>query len=228
MVRHGSLDRTRADLADSGVAFRYLAADGGSVGGDWFDVIPLPGGRAGLVVGDVSGHGRRSAALMRRVRRLVRHLVRSGGGPAEVLERINTHLLRRGGEELVSAIVAIWDPASRSLTWANAGHPPVLRCRRDETGFLAGATGPMLGVTPEPDFAEQVKILRPGTTLVLYTDGLVEHRQAALADSMVDLAVLGDRLASRGPDELCAGLLDWRLVRGSAGDDICVVAVHLD
>ncbi|GAA2776139.1 SpoIIE family protein phosphatase [Kitasatospora aburaviensis] len=182
------------------VAYRYVPGSSGTeVGGDWFDVIPLPGDRTALVVGDVMGHGLRAAATMGRLRTAVRVLAALDLPPDVLLRHVHELAddLAQGPDEalLATCVYAVFDPATARLTVAKAGHiPPVLVVPADETeeptrtgGPLPGGTGRILdlpsgaplGVGGVPFEAVELKIPE-GSLLALCTDGLVESRDKDL------------------------------------------------
>ncbi|ACY96428.1 SpoIIE family protein phosphatase [Thermomonospora curvata] len=164
------------------------------VGGDWYDVIPLSAGRVGLVIGDVEGRGARSAAVMGQLRAALRAFAQDDKPPAEILRKLDewTRAMSksrrpRPGEEqprptLVSCTYFVYDAWSRVLSFANAGHDPPLLIQDGKVGELEfDSKGAMLGVRGsgvggEILFNEESCELKPGSTLVLYTDGLIDRR----------------------------------------------------
>ncbi|SEG92313.1 PAS domain S-box-containing protein [Thermomonospora echinospora] len=164
------------------------------VGGDWYDVIPLSAGRVGLVIGDVEGRGARAAAVMGQLRAALRAFAQDDKPPAEILRELDewTRTMGaahrpRGGEELarptlVSCTYFVYDAWSRVLSFANAGHDPPLLISDGQVGELEfDSKGAMLGVRGsgvggEILFNEESRELKPGATLVLYTDGLIDRR----------------------------------------------------
>ncbi|WP_406155161.1 SpoIIE family protein phosphatase [Streptomyces sp. NBC_00882] len=185
------------------VAHRYLPSGSlAGIGGDWFDVIPLSGSRVALVVGDVVGHGIPSSATMGRLCTAVRTLADVDLPPDELLTHLDdlvTHLAAddrpdEGGEvaELgATCLYAVYDPVSRRLTAASAGHPPPAVVLPDGTARLVPlSTGPPLGVGGLPFEATEIE-LPEGAVVALYTDGLTEDR---------------DRDVDHATDELCRAL----------------------
>nr|WSZ20055.1 SpoIIE family protein phosphatase [Streptomyces canus] len=185
------------------VAHRYLPSGSlAGIGGDWFDVIPLSGSRVALVVGDVVGHGIPSSATMGRLCTAVRTLADVDLPPDELLTHLDdlvTHLASddrpdEGGEvaELgATCLYAVYDPVSRRLTAASAGHPPPAVVLPDGTARLVPlSTGPPLGVGGLPFEATEIE-LPEGAVVALYTDGLTEDR---------------DRDVDHATDELCRAL----------------------
>ena len=208
------------------MAASYLPASDAVVGGDWYDVFPLEEGTC-IVVGDVAGHGLRSVAVMAELRNAVRAFATADSSPASILTRLNRMLCRLEPEETATAIAATWDPQHRALLWATAGHPPLLRCRTGEFAYLTSPTNPLLGALPDVEYGQASKLLRPGTTLVMYTDGLVESRGTPIDQAMDQLLVFATGLHELSPKEVCDDILNWRLQRAEREDDICVLAVRL-
>lgn len=156
-----------------------LAAEGRpceDTSGDYYDAIPLPDGRLGLVVGDVSGHGLGQALIMAATRAQVHALLRLQPSLVDAMRALNAFLQRDlPPGSFMSLFLGVLDPAARTLTYVSAGHNPPLLARADGTLHELGKTGPALGVVDEPGYrlAEPVA-LRSGDVLLLYTDGLYE------------------------------------------------------
>jgi PAS domain S-box-containing protein len=165
------------------------------VGGDWYDIIPLSAGRVGIVIGDVEGRGARAAAVMGQLRAALRAFAQDDKPPAEILRRLDdwTRSLvppHPAGQTLdapdpptVSCTYLVYDAWSRILSFANAGHDAPLLIRGHEVGQLEiKHKGVLLGVRGRgmpalPTYREESRYLPPGSTLVFYTDGLVDRRQ---------------------------------------------------
>lgn len=208
------------------VAATYVPARGVAMGGDWYDVFPVPDGTV-LVIGDVAGHGLRGAAVMAQVRNTIRAFASEDASPARIVTRTNRSLLAMEPEATASATVAHWDPATRTLTWANAGHPPLLRCRTSEFGYLPPPPGHLvLGAVPGHEYTSDHKYLRPGTTLVAFTDGLIEDRSRSVDDGLRDLMTFVQTLHDLSPRAVCDAIIRWRSETGSQEDDVCVLAVR--
>jgi PAS domain S-box-containing protein len=177
------------------IAHRYLpASDLTGVGGDWYDVISLGGGRVALVVGDVMGHGVRAAAVMGQLRTATRTLASLDLQPAEVLRHLDELMDHLGGSlaavHFATCIVAVYDPAERICRIARAGHVPPLAVWPDGTTELLDIPpGVPLGVGGHPFESRDIK-LPDGSLLVLCTDGLVESRAPGrdIDDGLHDLA----------------------------------------
>jgi sigma-B regulation protein RsbU (phosphoserine phosphatase) len=159
-----------------------LAADyqtSSRAGGDYYDFFPLPEGKWGLLIADVSGHGTPAAVLMAVTHSLAHTYPGPPLPPGRMLEHVNHHLTARytaQSDTFVTAFYGVYDPADRSLTYASAGHnPPRLkRCVDGTLALLDGATGLPLGISPVEKYSETTYRLVPGDELVLYTDGITE------------------------------------------------------
>ncbi|MGW7435265.1 SpoIIE family protein phosphatase [Streptomyces sp. NPDC054849] len=200
---------------------RYLPASDHDVGGDWFDAIPLPGGRTGLVIGDVMGHGIHAAAVMGQLRTAVRTLARHDVPPAQLLRSLDAVVTDLGEDEMATCVYAVHDASSGACVIARAGHPPPAVVTTGGTvTFLDGPPGTPLGAGGR-DFRTEELLLPAGSLLVLYTDGLIEARDRDLDQGMDELAQ-----ALRGPeqplDELCDGILR-RLLPCAQQDDVAVL-----
>lgn len=209
------------------VAADYVPARGAPMGGDWYDVFSVEDSTF-LVVGDVAGHGVKEAAVMAQLRNAIRAFAVEGNTPARVLARINRTLCVLEPDATASAVVALWDPSSGYLTRANAGHPPVLRCRRGEFEFLPQPSQhALLGALPAATYRNVPKFMRPGTTLLFFTDGLVERRDVGLEQSMDDLLAFVKSLDDLAPKSVCEAVVRWRSEATAVEDDVCVMAVRI-
>jgi serine phosphatase RsbU (regulator of sigma subunit) len=164
---------------------------------------------------------------MAQVRNAARAYAIEDPSPARVLTRVNHMLCELGSGTTASAVVAVWDPATRTLVRASAGHPPVLRCRRGEFAYLDPPTDVILGVVDEYMYGERVKVLRPGTTIVMYTDGVVEVPPAPIDAGMAQLLSTVEALTDLSPRAVCDRVVEWRKSRGRRGDDLCILAARL-
>src|SRR5919109_1174976 len=174
------------------VAARYQpAAAEAEVGGDWYDVIPIPGGRVGLVMGDVAGKGLGAASMVGRLRSALRAYALEGHDPATAVEQLNRLVWTELDEsQMATLIYVILDPSEGTVRWVNAGHmPPLLVVGERMPHFLEGGRSVPLGVLPFPNFEENAVEVHPGATVVLYTDGLVERAGSHLDDGLAELAV---------------------------------------
>jgi hypothetical protein len=158
------------------LAGRCVPAAGHAMGGDWYDVIPLPGGRTGLVVGDVMGHGPEAAALMAQLRSAARALADVDLAPADLLQRLDRLATTLQRITLATCVYVVIDPAGQCCTLAGAGHlPPVLALPDGTTRVPDLPVSQSLGLGIAVYGQARIK-LPPGAVLALYTDGLVETR----------------------------------------------------
>ena len=228
------------ELEDLAVVVRYLpAAEAARVGGDWYDAFQQRDGGLVVVIGDVVGHDTAAAAAMGQLRGLLRGIAHhSGAGPAEVLRGLDEAMVDMHTDTLATAAVArlevgrhpVGDGGARAVRvcWANAGHPPPLLLAPDgDVVVLGEAIGDlMLGVDSTTERAEHLLDLLPGTTLLLYTDGLIERRGGTIDEGLERLAGNLRDLAGRSLEDLCDALLD-RMVQGTPMDDVALVAVRI-
>jgi PAS domain-containing protein len=219
------------------IVVRYLpAAEAARVGGDWYDAFLQPNGSTMLVIGDVVGHDTAAAAAMGQVRSLLRGIAAySGAGPCEVLRGLDSAMAVLQIETLATAAVARFeqtdDERRRGVTrmvWANAGHLPPLALHPDgSVAVLADWKADLLlGVDPAAQRAESVVSLDRGATVLLYTDGLIERRDADLDTGLERLRTHLAELAGLPLQQLCDELIT-RLVDGKPEDDVALVAVRL-
>ena len=219
------------DAAPYRLAARYRPArQGDSVGGDWYDAVSVPGDGLVLVIGDVTGHDMAAAGRMGQLRSMLRaFLVDRREPPSAALSRLDAARETLSQEVLLTALVAMvgTDGAGgHEVTWSNAGHlPPVLLHAGGRVEELAG-DGLMLGVHPGLPRADQTHPLPAGSTLLLFTDGLVETRTASVTEGVQRLR---DALGGLGAAPL-EEILDTVLVRLPAvdhEDDIAVLALRV-
>ncbi|MFE4666064.1 SpoIIE family protein phosphatase [Streptomyces sp. NPDC056716] len=196
-----------------------------AVGGDWYDVITLGGGRTALVIGDVMGRGVRAAAIMGQLRTAVRAYARLDLPPHEVLQLLDGLATEIDANQIATCVYAIHDPNEGRLVYASAGHLPILV--RDESGAVLRTdepTGPPLG-TGGWMYASGTIPLGPGSTAVLYTDGLVERRDADLDEGIASLerALAG---ATGTPQVICDRLVRSAGVTADHDDDVAVLVLQ--
>jgi PAS domain-containing protein len=211
--------------AGLGIAARYRPAGPASlVSGDWYDTVLLPGGDVLLVVGDIAGHGIEAVTGMVELRNCLRGLAITGAGPASLMSWLNQVACYLTDGTIGTAICGLYEPASRTLRWARAGHLPPLLVRAGAAAELPVPSGLMLGADPAASYAEETVVLRPGDVLLLFTDGLVERRDETIDDALAWLR----RAASR-PVQRIAEFADCLLsqARSDTGDDACLVAVEV-
>jgi PAS domain S-box-containing protein len=221
------------------VAVRYRSADDvAQVGGDWYDSFLQPDGATTLVIGDVSGHDEAAAAKMGQIRGLLRALAYDaadrphGDSPATVLTRFEHVAQGLAVDEMSTAILARLEPPDpavpgRTMRWSNAGNPPpVILAPDGSCHVLENKSDLLLGVDPVTDRADHTTLLEPGSTLLLYTDGLIERRGSAIDVGLEDLCTALSDLSGAGLDDLCDAVLE-RLAVHTGEDDIALVAVRV-
>jgi len=146
-----------------------------AVGGDWYDFIPFPDGRWGIVLADVSGKGTAAALLMSATRAMLRSLAESLCTPAEVLTKLNSLLVEDfPAGKFVTLVYAVLDPAARNITFANAGHLLPLLVQDNQVRFLDTERGLPLGLSCRGDYSQSTVALSAGSRLVFYSDGISE------------------------------------------------------
>ncbi len=228
MLQRSLLPASLPKLPGLGVAARYRpAAAEAEVGGDWYDVIPIPGGGAGLVMGDVAGKGLAAASMVGRLRNALRAYALEGHEPAKVVDQLNRLVWAESEDsQMATLLYLVVDPTQSVARWVNAGHPPPLMLGGNGgTQFLEGGASVPLGVLPFPSYEEHSTELRPGGTVLLYTDGLVERPGEHIGDGMAELASLvGD--APADPERLCDHLLARLVPAGGTPDDVALLALH--
>lgn len=217
------------------VAACYRPAGSGLAGGDWYDVIPLPGdgARAGpaggnevlLVIGDVAGHGVPAASAMSQLRTALRAIALHRAAPAEVVADLQRYLSTSLPGAFATLLVVALDPVTGCCHVASAGHPPPLVLEGGRARVEWMPVGPPLGAGTNKPYEEVELELAPGATLVLYTDGLVERRGEPLDDGLARLAGFVEQPAADG----------WALVEqvsgsmcadGEPGDDVALLVVR--
>jgi len=187
------------------LAARYLPGHESGVGGDWYDVFRLPSGHLGVVVGDVSGHGLRSAVVMGRLRSALRSYALIEDDPAAVLTYLDRKIRHFEAGNLATVLYATVTPSRDKMVVSAAGHlPPV-------------------GVGNEQERRSISVRLVPGSTILFYTDGLVERRGEVIDEGLRRLA---DHMVVGRAEATCASVMAAMDV-GRAEDDIAVLAMHV-
>ncbi|MEV6165483.1 SpoIIE family protein phosphatase [Streptomyces sp. NPDC052052] len=196
-----------------------------AVGGDWYDVITLGAGRTALVIGDVMGRGVRAAAVMGQLRTAVRAYARLDLPPHEVLQLLDGLAAEIDASQIATCAYAVHDPNEGQLVYASAGHLPILVCDEDGTVHRAeDPTGPPLGTGGWIHTSGTIA-LPPGSTAVLYTDGLVERRSEDIDEGVAALerALSG---AKGSPQVVCDRLIRSLGVTAEHDDDVAVLVVQ--
>ncbi|MFF7162032.1 PP2C family protein-serine/threonine phosphatase [Streptomyces sp. NPDC008086] len=215
------------------LAARYLPATRGlNIGGDWYDAFRQPDGSLITVVGDVTGHGLHAAVMMSQLRTALRAYAVDGSSPGELLTRLHVFLHRLRLDLYATAVIARFHPDDPTLTWAAAGHPPpVLRTPDGQVHTLDAKPGAMLGIPLKQEIRDHTVPLPPGSTLALYTDGLVERRAQGIDPGIQRLA---EELGGFRPTELAEELessadrlLHPLLHDSEHDDDVCLLLCHV-
>ncbi|MYS64840.1 SpoIIE family protein phosphatase [Streptomyces sp. SID5473] len=196
-----------------------------AVGGDWYDVITLGGGRTALVIGDVMGRGVRAAAVMGQLRTAVRAYARLDLPPHEVLQLLDGLASEIDASQIATCVYAVHDPNEERLVYASAGHLPILVRHEDGTVHrAANPTGPPLG-TGGWFYTSGTIGLPPGSGAVLYTDGLVERRDEDIDEGVAALerALSG---ATGTPQIVCDRLIRAMGITADHDDDVAVLFVQ--
>src|SRR5579862_2176536 len=176
------------DLPGLRAVVRYLPASQDSrVGGDWYITAEMPGGHVLLAIGDVGGHGLAAAAGMARLRGALAGLAITGAPPERLVGWLNDLVHHVGPEHTASVIAGYFDPPTRVLTWAQAGHPPPILVRGAWARLLTPPAGILLGAGRSAYQTAELALV-PGDLLLLYTDGLVERRDRAIDEGLAALA----------------------------------------
>ncbi|MFF8637059.1 SpoIIE family protein phosphatase [Streptomyces pilosus] len=212
-------------VPDLDVAVRYRPAEAEQlVGGDWYDAVVLPSRLVLLCVGDVAGHGIEAATSMVVLRNALRGLAVTGAGPGQLLSWLNIVAHHLTGAVTATAVCALYDPDSRTLRWARAGHLPPVLVRGSDAAPLPLVRGLLLGAVPEASYEEAEVQLAPEDNLLMYTDGLIERRDRTVEESLTHLL----STAADAP-----GTLDQRLdrlltySRSDTDDDTCIVGIRV-
>jgi PAS domain S-box-containing protein len=197
---------------------------GVDVGGDWYDVLELDGGRIGVAIGDVAGRGIDAASLMSQLRNALRAYAFELHPPAAALSQLNSLAWRREGVVMATLIYLVIDPHSGRIWLSSAGHPPPLQANPDGTTvYLEEGRSLPLGAARQTQYEEAEYLLAPGSTLLLYTDGLIEDRSRPIDDGMEQVAAIVGAHIDDDLDALCERLLET--VSG-AEDDVALLALR--
>jgi len=218
-------DEPPVEAAGVEVAVRYRPAEQGRlVAGDWYDALLLPDKQLLIVVGDITGHGIDAVTGMVAARNALRGLAATGAGPAELLRHLNyasCHLT----EGIAGTVVCgRYDPETRVLRWARAGHLPPVLVRDGAAEMLPLPGGVLLGLDPDAEYEEATLAMRGGDTLLLFTDGLIERRADSISDALREFtaaAVPAGDDASAHADRILDNAIS------DTGDDACLVAVRI-
>ncbi|MFD3722881.1 SpoIIE family protein phosphatase [Streptomyces sp. NPDC058674] len=207
------------------IAVRYRPAESESlVGGDWYDSVVLPDKKILISVGDVAGHGIQAATGMVVLRNALRGLAVTGAGPAQLLSWLNTVTHHLTSYLTATAVCGIYDPATRTLRWARAGHLPPVLIRGAQARAFSLAPGMLLGALPDLTYVEEEVQLEREDVLLMYTDGLVERRDASVTDSLTQLLAVASRPAD-SLDKRLDNLLTYSA--SDTDDDTCLIGIQV-
>jgi serine phosphatase RsbU (regulator of sigma subunit) len=231
--RHVALELQRAILPLHDEAFdlpglrtmvRYLpASPAGRVGGDWYITAEMPGGHVLIAIGDVAGHGLAAAAGMARLRGALAGLAITGSPPERLVGWLNDLVRHVAPEHTASVIAGYFDPPSRTLTWAQAGHPPPVLVRDSWARPLDPPAGILLGAGNE-EYTATTLALASGDLLLLYSDGLIERRDRSVEVGVATLASAVRGIAD--PEHAIEAALQ-AFGATDLEDDTCLVALHV-
>jgi PAS domain S-box-containing protein len=216
-------------------AARYLPGGAGTeVGGDWYDAVALPTGKLLLVVGDVAGRGIGAASTMGQLRSAVRSYALLESDPAALLDRLNRFQFSMAWDDMATVLLAVIDPSAATLAYATAGHPPPLVVGPADpapsaacapAAYLVGGRGAPLGALERAPYTTATAQLEPGSTLFLYTDGLIEQRGEHPDEGLARLRAA----ALAGPVELgalCDHVVDTVLPSYDTDDDVTLLILR--
>jgi serine phosphatase RsbU (regulator of sigma subunit) len=205
------------------IAARYVPG-AGQVGGDWYDVFPLPSGELGVVVGDVAGSGLGSAVVMGRMRSALRAYALEFPDPADVVRKLDQKMQYFEGEVMATVSYARLDPASGRLRISSAGHfPPVIAAPGCRGALAEIAVDAPIGITDAPRRQVTTLALVPGAVLCFFTDGLVERRNKPLDDYITRLC---ETVSPAPPESVCASVMGALVGSEHSGDDIALLILR--
>lgn len=206
------------------MAARYVAGADTGVGGDWYDVFPLPGDRIGLVIGDVVGNGLAAAVVMGRLRSALRAYALEFDDPAVVLGKLDRKASHFEHRTMATVAYAVVDTAAHRVDLALAGHlPPIMALAGEEAVFIPAPVGPPVGCDLAVTGRRGTSFDMPaGALLTLYTDGLVERRRTDIDERLEQLRAT---VRSGTPELVCARIMATMVGTRPATDDIALLAV---
>ena len=222
------------DLPGLRIAAQYAPArDGLDIGGDWYDVLPMPGGAAGFVIGDVQGHDVDAAAFMGQVRIGLRAVTNTTTDPGEILTRTNDLLLAMRSALFATCTFVRFDPATGELVASRAGHIPTVwatadgRCGIDLADGGPADGGPPLGILPGEKYqVTRRRLTQPGV-FVLLTDGVVEGPAFPIEEGLKRVARLARANVHADPGELAAEVIKVAELTNHS-DDAAVLVIRYD
>jgi putative methionine-R-sulfoxide reductase with GAF domain len=224
VLQRSFLPATPPQLQGIEFAARYVPAEIGGVGGDWYDAFALPNGKLWVVVGDVVGHGMHAAIVMGRLRSTLRAYALDDHEPEEVLARADRELQLFEPKETATVLCGVIRPPYESVQLSLAGHPPPVIVSPDSPASLVDIKpGLPFGVDLDVPRISVTVPLAPETVLVAYTDGLIERRGKALDNGLDQLC---HAVQAQHPEQVCFRVMDALVGREVPQDDIAVLALR--
>ncbi len=218
-------DEPPLEAAGVEVAVRYRPAEQERlVAGDWYDALLMPDKEVLLVVGDITGHGIDAVTGMVAARNALRGLAATGAGPADLLRHLNYAACHLTEGIAGTVVCGRYDPETRVLRWARAGHLPPVLVRDGAAEMLPLPTGVLLGLDPDAEYEEATLSMRGGDTLLLFTDGLIERRADSISDALREFTAAA---VPAGPDVSAHADRILNHALSDTGDDACLVAVRI-
>jgi serine phosphatase RsbU (regulator of sigma subunit) len=213
------------EAAGVDVAVRYRPAEQGRlVAGDWYDALLLPDKGLLLVVGDITGHGIDAVTGMIAARNALRGLAATGAGPGDLLRHLNYAACHLTEGIAGTVVCGRYDPETRVLRWARAGHLPPVLVRDGKAEMLPLPGGVLLGLDPEAEYEEVTLAMQGGDTLLLFTDGLIERRTGSISDSLTEFTAAA---VPAGPDAASHADRILGNAISDTSDDACLVVVKI-
>ncbi|HEX6231489.1 MAG TPA: GAF domain-containing SpoIIE family protein phosphatase [Jiangellaceae bacterium] len=203
---------------------RYIPGGSGSVGGDWYDVFPLPAGRTGVAIGDVVGRGMTAAVVMGRLRSALRAYALESTDPADVLERLDRKAQHFEAGQMTTVLYMVIEPGTDELIISSAGHLLPIIAPPHEAAFTVDVpVDPPLATLPAVERRRTAVSLPAGAAMCLFTDGLVERRDEPLTDSLERLRAA---VAAATPNSVCEAILFEMLPSQGHPDDIALLVLR--
>jgi serine phosphatase RsbU (regulator of sigma subunit) len=205
---------------------RYVPSAGDPIGGDWFDVFFRADGTPVVALGDVAGHGTEAAATMAQLRHALRAYVLREATAGEAMARLNDLMITLLPDELASVLLMTLHPGSQDAEIVNAGHMMPIVMDPEGARFIAARPESAIGVSPGTEYHSTRVRMRSGSTLVAFTDGLVERRSQTLDECLAELLDVAAAIGTSAASETCVRLLAFAAASSEIDDDITVVALQ--
>ena len=213
------------DINGLEIAARYIPGHARLVGGDWYDLFELPTGHVGAAIGDVVGHGLRSAIVMGRLRNALRAYALDSNDPAAVLTRLDEMVSHFEADEMATVFYAVIDPDRRRMMCSAAGHPfPFIASPSGEAAMIDARADPPIGSGTGIERRSVEVPLSPASTVYLFTDGVVERRGEHID---VGLGRLRDAVIAGSPHRGCTRIVNQLMRDDQLDDDFAVLALHV-